>query len=325
MCLVKWGMYGAPFQPSLLDMGLLDTDLAGTGLAGTDVAAAGPADADLAATGPASTGPVGTGVAANGPAGVGDDGARHVRGGGFPGALVGPVGAGLRRQRLAGGAWVDVRRRWIAGADALFERLAAEVPWRAERRPMYDRTVDVPRLLSFYGADRSLPDPALDAARWALDGYYANELGERFATVGLAYYRDGRDSVAWHGDRLGRGATEDTMVAILVLGAPRALLLRPRAGGPADPRLTATRAAAPVTTTSRPATATPSGRTPSNGRAGRGAPTAPGRTTLRYELGHGDLLVMGGSCQRTWEHAVPKTTRPAGPRISVQFRPHNVR
>ena len=46
---------------------------------------------------------------------------------------------------------------------------------------------------------------------------------------------------------------------------------------------------------------------------------------LRIRHGHGDLLVMGGSCQRTWEHAIPKTTRPTGPRISIQFRPHDVR
>jgi alkylated DNA repair dioxygenase AlkB len=50
-----------------------------------------------------------------------------------------------------------------------------------------------------------------------------------------------------------------------------------------------------------------------------------GGTSLRYEVGHGDLLVMGGSCQRTWEHAVPKTAQAAGPRISVQFRPQGVR
>ena len=50
-----------------------------------------------------------------------------------------------------------------------------------------------------------------------------------------------------------------------------------------------------------------------------------GGGTLRYTLGHGDLLVMGGSCQRTWEHAVPKSARPTGPRISVQFRPRGVR
>ncbi|MEX5631569.1 alpha-ketoglutarate-dependent dioxygenase AlkB [Parafrankia sp. FMc2] len=209
------------------------------------------------------------------------------QGGRYAGVELGPLHTGLHRRILAGGAWVDVRRGWVAGADSLFERLCTQVPWRAERRPMYDRTVDVPRLLSFYARGEPLPDPALDAARQALDAHYAAELGEPFTTVGLALYRGGRDSVAWHGDRIGRGSTHDTMVAIVILGAPRALLLRPRAGGPAE--------------------------------SGRGNPV-----TIRHELGHGDLLVMGGSCQRTWEHAVPKTARPVGPRLSVQFRPHNV-
>jgi alkylated DNA repair dioxygenase AlkB len=49
-----------------------------------------------------------------------------------------------------------------------------------------------------------------------------------------------------------------------------------------------------------------------------------GHTEAAYPLGHGDLIVMGGSCQRTWEHAIPKTSRPVGPRVSVQFRPRNV-
>ena len=49
-----------------------------------------------------------------------------------------------------------------------------------------------------------------------------------------------------------------------------------------------------------------------------------GHIEVSHALGHGDLIVMGGSCQRTWEHAVPKTSRPVGPRISVQFRPRNV-
>src|SRR5215475_9676542 len=129
---------------------------------------------------------------------------------------------------LRHGAWVDLRRGWLSGADALFTRLMEEVPWRAERRPMYDRVVDVPRLLSFYDEGEALPDPALETARRALDEHYGAELGEPFATAGLCLYRDGRDSVAWHGDTIGRGATHDTMVAILSLGSPRALLLRPR-------------------------------------------------------------------------------------------------
>ncbi|MEA2931759.1 MAG: hypothetical protein QOI56_544, partial [Actinomycetota bacterium] len=139
--------------------------------------------------------------------------------------------------------------------------------------------VAVPRLLCFYGEDDPLPDPVLHDARDALDTYYAAELGEPFRTAGLCYYRDGRDSVAWHGDTIGRGGTEDTMVAIVSVGAPRELLLRPRGGGP----------------------------------------------SVRHALGHGDLLVMGGSCQRTWEHAVPKRSRAVGPRVSIQFRPHGVR
>ena len=111
-----------------------------------------------------------------------------------------------RRTVLAHGAWVDFRSGWVTGADALFERLAAVVPWRAERRRMYDRTVAVPRLLKFYGEDEPLPDPVLDEAREALSAHYAAELGEPFRTAGLCLYRDGGDSVAWHGDRKGRGA-----------------------------------------------------------------------------------------------------------------------
>lgn len=110
---------------------------------------------------------------------------------------------GLRRTRLGAGAWIDLLPGWLTGADALFERLAAEVPWRAERREMYERVVDVPRLLAFYGAADPLPDPLLAEARAALSAHYAEELGEPFTTAGLCHYRDGRDSVAWHGDRIG--------------------------------------------------------------------------------------------------------------------------
>jgi alkylated DNA repair dioxygenase AlkB len=185
----------------------------------------------------------------------------------------------VERTALSVDAWVDLCPGWLDGADALFDRLVTHVPWHGERRQMYDREVDVPRLLSFYGEDDPLPDPALDRASTALSDRYRGELGEPFRTAGLCYYRNGSDSVAWHGDRIGRGRQADTMVAIVSLGAPRALLLRPRGGGP----------------------------------------------SLRFSIGHGDLLVMGGSCQRTWDHAIPKTARPVGPRISVQFRPRGVR
>ncbi|GFH35903.1 alpha-ketoglutarate-dependent dioxygenase AlkB [Streptomyces pacificus] len=191
---------------------------------------------------------------------------------------LGPL-TGVRRTVLGQGAWLDVLPGWLSGADALFRELAEGVPWRAERRRMYEREVDVPRLLAHYRQGEALPHPVLAAARDALSAHYAAELGEPFVTAGLCYYRDGHDSVAWHGDRTGRGSREDTMVAILSVGAPRDLALRPRNG--------------------------------------HGAP-------LRKALGHGDLVVMGGSCQRTWEHAVPKTGRAVGARVSVQFRPRGV-
>jgi alkylated DNA repair dioxygenase AlkB len=215
-----------------------------------------------------------------------------------------PVPGQVRPQRvwLADGAWIDVQRGWLAGSGVMFSRLAELVPWRAERRQMYERTVDVPRLLCFYGEEAELPDPALSACRDALNAHYREELGEPFRTAGLCLYRDGRDSVAWHGDTIGRGSTEDTMVAILSLGTARPLLLRPRAGG-----------------------AGAGGGLAGGGEAGTGRAGIGKSATLRYSIGHGDLLVMGGSCQRTWEHAVPKTTHSMGPRISVQFRPRDVR
>ncbi len=147
----------------------------------------------------------------------------------------------MRRTVLSRGAWLDLRPAWATGSDALFARLTEVVPWHGERRQMYDRMVDVPRLLSFYGEGDPLPDPLLVQARDDLSRHYAAELGEPFVTAGLCLYRDGRDSVAWHGDTIGRSRTEDTMVAILSLGSPRALLLRPRGGGadaaaPARPR-----------------------------------------------------------------------------------------
>jgi alkylated DNA repair dioxygenase AlkB len=195
-------------------------------------------------------------------------------------ARLGPLGDTVQRRTLTRGAWVDHRPSWVSGSDELFLRLVEIVPWHAERRPMYERVVDVPRLLTFYGEGEPLPDPLLTLARDRLNEHYAAELGEQFVTAGCCFYRDGRDSVAWHGDTIGRSRTEDTMVAIVSFGTPRPLLLRQKGGG---------------------------------------------GSTLRYPLGHGDLIVMGGSCQRTWEHAIPKTARGIGPRISVQFRPRGVR
>lgn len=190
------------------------------------------------------------------------------------------------RRDLGSGAWLEVRSGWLFQGDSvndsLFGELHDAIPWRAERRQMYDQMLDVPRLVSFHDFADHLappPHPRLTWLRRRLNDLYAGELGEPFMTAGLCLYRDGNDSVAWHGDIIGRSKTEDTMVAIVSLGATRVFALRPRGGGP----------------------------------------------SLRLRQGHGDLLVMGGSCQRTWEHSIPKTAQPTGERISIQFRPHNVR
>jgi alkylated DNA repair dioxygenase AlkB len=177
-------------------------------------------------------------------------------------------------EQLGDGAWLIAASAWLGGADHLFGELHDGVPWRAERRWMYERKVEVPRLVAFYGSGEQLPHPELHTIRAALDEQLRPVGAPPLVTAGLCLYRDGRDSVAWHSDRFADRSADDTVVAIVSLGTPRTLRLRCRAD----------------------------------------------RRSRQYTLGNGDLLVMGGTFQRHWEHAVPKSTRCAGPRLSVQFR-----
>ena len=186
---------------------------------------------------------------------------------------LGRLEGSVRRTLLPYGVWVDIRPGWLGGSTACSDttRLRA----LAGRATPSERTiVQVPRLLCFYDGDWPLPDPVLAEAREVLGARYSPGYGESLCTVSLSLYRDGRDSNAWHEDTLLRKSADDTVVAIVSLGAPRTVGLRPRDGGSA----------------------------------------------VRHDLGHGDLLVMGGACQRAWEYAVPKTDRAIGPWISVQFR-----
>jgi alkylated DNA repair dioxygenase AlkB len=177
------------------------------------------------------------------------------------------VDVGVRRHELTGGAWVDVEPGWCANADALFARLLAETPWNGPRQVrMYDRVVPEPRLTHRWRLDEAPAD--LSAMARALSDRY----GVEFTQVGANLYRNGVDSVAWHGDRVAR-ELPSAVVALVSLGAVRPFRLRPAGGG----------------------------------------------ASVGFMPGPGDLLVMGGSCQRTWQHSVPKT-RGVGPRISVQFR-----
>jgi len=175
----------------------------------------------------------------------------------------------FERTELGGGAWVDVARGWLGGADDVMERLASGVDWRQHRRHMYDRMVDEPRLSRWYRSADTLPDEAVAWFRVGVARHYR----ARFGAVGLNYYRDGRDSVAFHSDRELRHL-DDTLVAIVTLGAERPFLLRPTGGGP----------------------------------------------SIDLRPASGDLIVMGGTCQLGWEHAVPKVSSGAGARISASIR-----
>lgn len=188
----------------------------------------------------------------------------------FAGGVAGidPAFRGAVRTELSSGAWLEYAQGWLVGHEALLQELAASVRWRSEERTMYERRVQVPRLFATLPHDGPIP-PLLERAREALSARY----GEAFERLSLGYYRDGRDSVAWHGDYVARRLTSAT-VATISIGAPRAFQLRAKDGTE--------------------------------------------RKTL--SLGWGDLLVMGGTCQSTWEHGVPKV-RQAAPRIAVMFRP----
>ena len=172
---------------------------------------------------------------------------------------------GARRRFLGQGAWIDVVPGWVSGADTLFDRVLAAAAWKAYERPMYERIVDVPRLSALGWHERP---PVLDRMARCLGRRY----GVRLPSISANLYRDGRDSVAWHGDRIGR-VRRDAVVAILSLGSDRTLLLRPNGGG----------------------------------------------HSIALPMHSGDLVVQGGTCQRTFEHCVPKRAL-AGPRISVMFR-----
>jgi alkylated DNA repair dioxygenase AlkB len=132
----------------------------------------------------------------------------------------------IERAELGAGAWVEVRRGWLRGADTLCQELIGSVPWRHHRRWMYERLVDEPRLSCRYDRARELSCPALEMVEDGLERLYSVPL----AGPGLNYYRDGGDSVAFHADRELKYLS-DTLVAIVTLGATRPFLVRPRGGG----------------------------------------------------------------------------------------------
>ena len=176
---------------------------------------------------------------------------------------------GIQRREIGDGAWIEHLPGWLAGHGEVMSHLVETTRWRADQRMMYERVVAVPRLLARV-PDDGPGHPVIRSMQAALTLRY----GMSLSCISLAYYRNGQDSVAMHGDRLGRIAN-NMIVAIVSVGTPRRFRLQPEKGG----------------------------------------------TSLGFDLGWGDLLVMGGTCQRTWRHGVPKV-RHGEPRISIQFRPN---
>ena len=187
---------------------------------------------------------------------------------GGPPALDEGFGA-LARHRLDEHSWVDHAPGWLRGAQCVFDDLVERIEWTQNERRLFDRVVTEPRLHGWWQAIEG-PPPVPIIGEMA--GVLSRRYGVRFDSVGFNFYRDGRDSVAWHRDKIPE-EVQDPLVAIVSVGEPRTFRLRPRGGGP----------------------------------------------SVAFPLGHGDLLVTGGRCQRTWEHAVPKVRR-AGARISITFR-----
>ncbi len=174
-------------------------------------------------------------------------------------------------------SWVDVVRGFVAGADVVYRALLDTVDFQPARLWRYERWVEEPRLHHWFGSG-PFPHPALVDAQRALQSRYR----VMFDGLGLAWYRDGRDSVAFHRDRELRFC-DDTVIAIVTFGGPRPFLLRPR--------LRRDKWIAPQ-----------------------------GGATYDVAPGSGDLLVMGGRCQRDWEHSVPKVSAAVPGRISAQWR-----
>jgi alkylated DNA repair dioxygenase AlkB len=184
------------------------------------------------------------------------------------------------RIHLDATSWVDVYRAWVRGAGELYDALTRSIPWQQGRVFRYERAIDEPRVGHWYGMGSPYPHPVFVEAQRAVQARYRVQ----FDGFALAWYRDGNDSVAFHRDDDMRYC-DDTIVAILSLGARRPWLVQPRGS-------------------------------PDRFREGYGG------KALDFRPGDGDLLVLGGRCQADWLHAVPKARHlgRAGGRISAQWR-----
>lgn len=137
------------------------------------------------------------------------------------------------RHQLDPCCWVDVVERLVVGADSLFAEVERGLPWEQGRRLMYGTWHDEPRLTAKLELDDRRVPPVVAPIVATLDGHYRRSFDGLFCN----YYRQGSDSVAWHGDRIGRRVV-DPLVAIVSLGGPRVFAMRDCSGHSSSRRWT---------------------------------------------------------------------------------------
>ncbi len=166
-------------------------------------------------------------------------------------------------------------------AAAWFAELREGVAWKAERRQMYDREVDVPRLTGHFRLGPE--DPGLPPAVRQAAALVIRKTDIPFNSVGLNFYRDGRDSVAPHNDHLNT-IVPGFPIGLLSLGSARRMSIRAK-----EP--------------------------PTLGVIKQGRPRV-----IDVDLAPGSLLLMGYDTQIHYTHGIPKTRDSVGGRISLAFR-----
>jgi alkylated DNA repair dioxygenase AlkB len=186
--------------------------------------------------------------------------------------------AAIERVTLAPSSWVEIVPGFVLCAPAAFTELHDTLSWQQTEVLRYDRYVPEQRLGVGVRADAN---PMLRQTGLHLRSRFRVP----FTGVAAILYRNGEDFQGLHSDRELRWL-DDTVIAIVVLGARRPFVLRQRAAG-----------------------GVPIDRVPAGS----------GPNDLVLTPGQGDMLIMGGACQRDWLHRVPKASTDE-PRISLTWR-----
>ena len=187
--------------------------------------------------------------------------------------------ANVRRIDLGDGSWVDLVEGFVRDAAVALDEVIEHTPWAQNETLRYDKYVPEQRLSAGLRADHH---PLLRQTDLHLQATYRRA----FDGVAAILYRDGTDFQGLHSDREMRWL-DDTLIAIVVLGQRRPFVIRPRTAW-----------------TDALAQKVPSGK---------------GEHDLVLLPGEGDLLVMGGACQRDWLHGIPAADTP-NPRVSLTWR-----